>query len=116
MTKKLLKQLIEISYKNGSMNGKNILAIADRLSRNDLKQYLKALKKEEKIKNVYIDTAITQTTELAGQFGKYFPDKNIVVRHDPALLVGIKITDNDDVTELNLKHELDGIMEYIEAK
>lgn len=113
MNKKLLKQLILASYTNGALDEKNILAITDRLTRAELKQYIKALKQSEKAKTVIVDIPFYDTKSQNLQ--SVFPSKKIIVRKDPSLLVGIRVTDNDDVFEMNLKHELDAIIKTIDA-
>lgn len=114
MNKKLLKQLILISYKNGDLDNQNISQIADKLGRNDLKQYIKALKNAEKLRNVYIESPFEMSKELLAGIKNSFPDKKIVGIKNESLLLGAKVIYNDDVFEMNLKNSLDGIVENIE--
>jgi hypothetical protein len=114
MTKKLLKQLVEYSYTNRCLDNKRVLAVADRLDRKDLKQYIKALKRIEKSRNVYVTTTFRQSDLLKQEFKDLYPGKKVIINTDPSLILGIKITDNDDITEINLNHQLDDIMGYIE--
>lgn len=114
MNKKLLKQLVLISYKNGDLDNEIVSQIADKLDRGQLKKYIQALKNAEKLRNVYIESPITLGKDAVSEFKSIFPDKKIVMRKNSSLLVGTKITYNDDIFEMNLKNSLDTIVENIE--
>lgn len=115
MKKKLLKQLILESYDKGQLLEEKVLAIADQLDRKELKQYISALKQSEKLRTVFIDTPFDGNAEDLQSLQSIFPDKKIVLRTDPSLLAGTRIVNNDDIFEMNLKHNLDAIMEAINA-
>jgi F0F1-type ATP synthase delta subunit len=114
MNKKLLKQLLLVSYKNGELDNSVVSEIADRLTRSELKIYIRALKNAEKIKNVYVETPFSLSNDLSKDLKDLFPDKRIVFEDNPTLLVGTRITVNDDVYNLSLKNTLDSIIESIE--
>ncbi len=114
INKKLLKQLILISYKRGELDNVVVSEIADKLSRQDLKQYIRALKNAEKLRNVYIESPLEMPKSLSATIKNSFPDKNIVNINNPSLLVGTKIVYNDDVFEMSLKNSLETIVENIE--
>lgn len=113
MNKKLLKQLIISSYTGNNLNQEMAFAIADKLDRTDLKLYIKALKHMEKKQSVMIALAQEATTEQEKQLQSLFPNKKIILSHDPSLLTGLRITNNDDIFEMNLKDRLDDIMNYV---
>jgi hypothetical protein len=48
------------------------------------------------------------------QFKEIFPDKKLFVEKDPDLILGVKVTDNDNVYEFNLRNTLEKMVEYIE--
>ena len=114
MDKKLLKQLILISYKNGKLNSEIVSKIAEKLTRQQLKLYIQALKNAEKLQNVYIDAPIEPQKDTINAIKTIFPNKNILTRTDKSLLVGTKIMYNDDIFEMSLKNSLDQIIENIE--
>jgi hypothetical protein len=114
MNKKLLKQLIIISYKNGELDNSVISQIVERLTRAQLKIYIRALKNAEKMQNVYIEAPFPIQKDTFDQFDDLFTDKKIVFKENPSLLVGTRITYNDDVFDLSLKNSLDSIIDSIE--
>jgi F0F1-type ATP synthase delta subunit len=107
MNKKLLKQLIIISYKNGELDNSVISQIVERLTRAQLKN-------AEKMQNVYIEAPFPIQKDTFDQFDDLFTDKKIVFKENPSLLVGTRITYNDDVFDLSLKNSLDSIIDSIE--
>lgn len=114
MNKKLLKQLLLISYKDGKLDSETIAKIADKMDRNQLKQYIHALKKAEKLQNVYIETPFSEGKAITEDFKSIFPGKNILHVQNSSLLVGTKINYNDDMFEISLKNNLDEILRNIE--
>jgi F0F1-type ATP synthase delta subunit len=113
MNKKLLKQLVLESYIKGELDQKKVMAIADRLTRKELKVYIKALKQTEKQRSVTIAIAGKATEEQQKQFQSMFPNKKVIVTYDPSLMTGVRISNNDDIFEMNLKHELDVIIQQV---
>lgn len=113
MKKTLLKQLILTSYKEGELDEEIVFAIADRLERKELKQYLKALKQSEKLRTVIVDLPTDAAKEQIKDLQMLFPQKAIKVRKDPSLLAGVRIINSDDIFEMNLKHNLDAIIEQV---
>ncbi len=114
MNKKLLKQLVLISYKNGLLDNKIVSQIADRLDRSELKQYIQSLKNAEKFRNVYVESPFGIQNDMIKELKNIFPDKKIIDQSSPSLLVGTRITHNDDIFEMNLRNSLDTIVENIE--
>lgn len=114
MNKKLLKQLLTISYKNGKLDSETVAKIADKLDRSQLKQYISALKNAEKLQNVYIETPFSDSKKTVENFKDLFPQKNIQHVQNSSLLVGARINYNDDVFEISLKNNLDEILKNIE--
>jgi len=114
MNKKLLKQLVLISYKNGDLDNETVSKIAEKLGRSELKQYIKALKSAEKLRNVYVESPFGMQNDIMKELKDIFPDQKIVESDNPALLIGTRITHNDDIFEMNLKSSLDSIIDQIE--
>ncbi len=113
MNKTFLKKLAIASYKNGELDQKTAFKIADRLSKKDLKQYIRIIKASEKAKNIYLTTALgDKNTEK--QLKYIFKDKNIIVNQDSSMMLGSRIEINDDIFEMNLKNTLENIIENID--
>ena len=113
MTIKLLKQLINYSYKNNMLNPKNVNSIAGQLKRYDLKQYIRAIKIQERKLTVFIDVPINHVG-IKDKFNGIFPDKKIVWRKNPTLMLGTSIIADDMLLEINLKNTLDKMLLFIE--
>lgn len=114
MNKKLLKQLVLISYKNGTLDKVTVSRIADKLDRAELKQYIKSLKNAEKLRNVYVENPFGLQKDEIVELKNIFQDKNIVDKNNPELIIGTRIIYNDDIFEMSLKSSLDSIVEKIE--
>jgi len=110
MNIKKLKILVAESYKNDVLDSNKIYGIADLLTRSELKQYIGALKDHENKKNVIVLTSFCLKDK---RFEKLFPNKKIVYKKDPSLMLGVKVVDNDNVYQFNLKNALDNIISYI---
>ncbi len=113
MNKKLLKQLLLISYKNGELDSETVAKIAEKLDRTQLKQYIKALKNAEKLHNVYVETPFSENKTMMDSFKSIFPNRKIQNLQNSSLIVGTKISYNDDIFEVSLKNNLDQIVRNI---
>lgn len=114
MNKKLLKQLVLISYKKGELDNETVSKIAEKLDRTQLKLYIKSLKNAEKLRNVYVESPFEIQKDTIREIKSMFPDKKIIIENNSELMTGTKITYNDDVFHMNLKNSLDTIIENIE--
>lgn len=113
MSKKLLKKLIDCSYKKNILIAKNVDNIVKLLKRVDLKHYIEALKKQERKLTVFIDVPIDDL-KIKDKFRKIFPNKKIAWNIDTTLMLGTRIIDNDMLFELNLKNTLEKIKASIQ--
>ena len=95
------------------LNPKNVNSIAGLLKRKDLKQYIRAIKIQEKKLCVFIDIP-TNYAGIKGKFNGIFPNKKISYRNDPTLMLGARITADDMLFEINLKNTLDKMLLFIE--
>lgn len=114
MNKKKTILLALASYKGKNLDEKKVNTISSFLSRGDLKKYINALKNLENNKKLIVSTPSGSSD--AKSFEKLFPDKKIVFKRDPSLLLGISIIDNDIEYEFSLKNSLDKILTYIEKE
>lgn len=112
MSNKKIKTLIESSYKNNELDLEKVSKIADYLTKQDLKHYIRELKNEEYKRRLIITLPFTQGEGKL--FEKLFPNRTIIYKKDPSLMVGVKILDNDILYEFNLKNTFSNIISYIE--
>ncbi len=110
--KKLLKKLGLASYKKDNLDEKKLERTSARLNRQDLKVYIKEIKNYEKKKNVYISLPYPPSHDEEHTMELLFPNKKISYIIDPSLGVGLQITNNDLITEMNLKDTLESILAY----
>lgn len=103
------------SYIDGQLDAKNVNKIADLLTKDELKLYIRALKNWEKQNQILIDVPFDEGISI-DEFEDLFPGKKIVINKDSSLLLGMRLTDNDDVYELSLKNALNKITEHIEEQ
>jgi F0F1-type ATP synthase delta subunit len=113
MSNKFIKSLALASYTKELLDEVKIGRIVKKLTRLELKTYIKALKTVEKQKNVYVYLANTADKLITGQLNKLFPDKKIVIKEDKSLIAGIRIVDNDRVYEHNIKNNLNNLVNFI---
>lgn len=113
MTNKQIKQLVLESYTKNNLDQKKIEAITKYLNRTELKEYIKTLKSFENQKNIIITLPVLPKEEEKNKFEALFPEKKIVYNIDPTLLAGIRIKNNDFITEMNLKDTLEDLLNHI---
>ncbi len=111
---KVIANLVTASYTNNNLDFERVQKIAGFLNRKLLKAYITALKRYEKKITVYVD--LPQDAEMSEkkEIQALFPKKKILYNTNPALLAGIRITDNDILYELSMKDSLDKILAAIE--
>lgn len=110
MDHKLIKQLVLASYTDGQLDLQTVEKITPFLNRKSLKQYIKALKTYEKQNCVCIESAYNLDETI---FEDLFPNKKIVYKTDPSLILGIKVTNNDLVYDMNLKSKFNNLIDKI---
>ncbi len=115
MQRNILKKLVIESYVDGELNAQRVNEIADFLDRNDLKLYIKALKNWEKEQSIIVDMPL-EINEFQEEIKALFPDKKIVMRIDPSLLLGLRLQANDDLYEISLNNTLNKITRHIEEQ
>ena len=112
MKKKIIDKLVSQSYKKNSLDQKKINKISTLLSKADLKRYINGLKLAEKKKSLIVSSPINN--QDLEKFQKLFPNKKIIFKKDPSLMLGVRIVDNDMVHEFTLKNSLDKIISYMQ--
>lgn len=112
MNKKKIDKLIAVSYKGSDLDQKKVNKIASLISRSDLKKYISGLNLKELEKSLIISSPMNN--QYSKKFEILFPNKKIIFKKDPTLMLGMKIIDNDTVYEFTMKNSLDKILNYIE--
>lgn len=115
MNKRLMKQIVLESYtEHGMIDEEKVNKIASLLKREDLKMYINALKYTEKKSTVFVDAPFVLDATNKKTLEDTFVDKKFVYTIDPSLLLGMRITNNDDVYDLSLKKRLHTIEQFLE--
>ncbi len=109
-----ITSILKESTIQGKLDDKKITEIADSLNKTSLKKYIKILKKSQQSKQVIIDVPQNKKDAYIHDLQDLFPDKTIIIRENPNLLLGIKISTNDEVVDISLKHEFEKLIDYIE--
>ena len=112
MNSKKIEKLVLASYSDSFLNQKKVNKISTLLSKSDFKKYINGLRLTEKKKSLIVSSPI-KNSDLK-KFEKLFPNKKIIFKKDPKLMLGVRIVDNDIVYEFTLKNSLDKILNYIE--
>lgn len=112
MNKKKFVQLALGSYNGNILDEKKVNSISSYLSRSDLKKYINALSDLENNKKLIVSVP-TDNFDVK-TFEKLFPNKRIIIKIDPSLLLGVSIVDNDIVYEFSLQNSLDKLLTHIE--
>lgn len=113
MKRGLLHDLVTASFIEGTLDDETVQQVADRLTRSELKAYVKALVTEEKARTVFVQTATMPSTALREKLQQVFKGKKIEYREDPSLLLGVRVTDRDVLYEANLKNSLEGAVSKV---
>lgn len=110
---KKLKELAKQSYKNGKLDQEAVKYIADRLSRNDLKEYIRLLKQEEMKSQVFVTSAEKLSKEDLAKIQKLYPGMEINHSIDKSMLSGVRIVENNKEYEINLNRTFHDIIGFL---
>lgn len=113
MTNQKIKQLALDSFVKNSLDGKKVNRFSAKMKRKELREYIRAIKLIDlRNKVIIIVPSLNKfrKTDLL-QISKIFRGKRIEYKEDPDLLVGVKVIDNDQILNFNLKDRLDNIIE-----
>lgn len=114
MTKKEIKKLVLASYTKNKLDIKKVNKIVKHFTRAEFKNYIKYLKLHEKTKNIIVEVSnISEKEKIMKEIKKIYPEKNISIKENRAILAGIRITDNDIIYEANLKSKLENLVSYM---
>jgi F0F1-type ATP synthase delta subunit len=114
MTIKQIKTLAASSYTKDSLDAKKVSSIAKLLTRAQLKTYVKFLRSLKRSKTVkVIMPKLDAKSDLVKNLRKIFPDKKMEFSEDKSLIAGLKIIDNDNIYDFNLKNTFENLVSYI---
>ena len=110
---KKLQNLVEQSYIHDKLNQEVVEFIAARLTREELKQYIKLLKQEENKKQVFVTVAKELNSQDQKKIQNLFPDKQISYSIDASMISGIKVVEKDTEYEINLDRIFHDIIMFL---
>ncbi len=113
MKNSLIKKLAQISFNKNKLNPQKVAAIAEKLTRGELKEYIKQLKLIVAKKNVVVELSYDDPNSKKS-FQRMFPDNNVIIKENPELILGLRITKDYTVYKFNLKDKLTEMMSFIE--
>jgi hypothetical protein len=113
MDKKIIKQLAVASFTNNILDENKVNRIIKYLTRGDLKNYIKALRLIQKSQTVTVFIPNQSYNLIVNDIKKMYPNKTIVTQIDKSLIAGVKIINNDEVFESNIKNNINNLVNYI---
>lgn len=108
-----VKLLVKESYKDGQLVKENVDYIAARLSRKELKSYIKLLKEEEIKQQVFVTSAETLSKADIDKIQKLYPGKIITSSVDKTMISGVRIVENNKEYEVNLNRRFHDIIGFL---
>lgn len=113
MDRKLIKKLGNISFINNRLDEKIVNRIVINLNRQELREYIKTLKFLQSRIRVIVE--YSKELSIANKKGveELFGDKEVVFKKNKNLLMGIRVTENDIVTNMNLNNSLKQIRAFV---
>jgi len=114
MTKKQIRGLVQASYTGNELDQKKINRITKLLNRSELKIYINFVKAFEKSKTLIVYAPnLSAGVFLKKEVGKLFQNKKVEIKEDKKLIAGIKIIDDDNVYDFNVRNNLKNLVSYI---
>lgn len=113
MTTKQIKLLAIKSFARGNLDPKRVRLFSSKMKRRDLRNYIREIKTIDAKNKVTFIVPTLKTFKKAdiAELLKQYKSKRIIYQEDPNLLVGIKILDNDMISDFNLKNSLENLVE-----
>jgi F0F1-type ATP synthase delta subunit len=113
MTKKDLKQLIDISFEKAELKADVVTRIGNALTRSELKDYILLLKLEIGRRTVTVTNALDLKNEQKKELESLFSEKKVMYEIDKTLLLGTRVVNGDIVYNMNLKQQLNELETYV---
>jgi hypothetical protein len=114
MDKKLIKKLAGASYTNNKLDEEKVNRITVNLNRRELREYVKALKNLQNKVTVYVEHTNELDDNYKREIEALYPNKSVIFRRNKDLILGIKITENDIVSNISLSNSLKQITRYFD--
>ncbi len=113
MSTRDIKKLASFSFTKGELDESKVEKIAKKLSKSDLREYIKALKliNDKNTVKVWSSTKLDRNAQES--IKKMFKGKKIQLLEDKELIAGVRIEDYDNIYELNLKDSLNSMVDYV---
>lgn len=108
-----IQGLVVKSYKEDQLDPSTVDLIANKLSRRQLKEYIKLLKQQESKKQVIVTVPKSLTSEEREMIQKLFNNKKILYTVDPSMISGIRIVDNDVEYEISLDQIFQSLIAHV---
>lgn len=107
-----LKKLARVTILSDNIDTNVKEYVLTKLTRAELKEYLVHLKSLTQRSTVTV-VGREITTELKNKIGNIYKDKKIIFVTDETISDGIKIIDNDTITDLTLENYIDNTIEEL---
>lgn len=111
--KKKLKNLVQASYTKDKLNEEAVQFIASKLTRHELKLYIRLLIQEENKKQVFVTSSNELDKANKEKIEKLFPSKKVVYTVDSSMVSGIRVVENDVEFEINLNRRFHDIIQFL---
>ncbi len=112
MTKKQIKSLALASFTKNNLDPKKVKRFTDKMTKHNLREYVKYLKTYDSGKKVYVlvpNLLEIDKPKIQKEFSKLFPDKKIIYKESPELILGIRVINNDKIFDFNLQNSFESI-------
>ncbi len=110
---KSIQGLVVKSYKHDQLDPSIVDLIANKLTRRELKEYIRLIKRQENKQQVIVTVPSTLTADERSAIEKLFKGKKMIYAIDPSMLSGIRIVDNDVEYEVSLDQIFQNLINHI---
>jgi F0F1-type ATP synthase delta subunit len=111
--KKKLQNLVQASYKNDQLDQETVAFIASKLTRHELKLYIRLLIQEENKKQIFVTSASELDKAQKEKIQHLFPKKAVAYTVDPSMISGIRVVENDVEFEININRRFHDIIQFL---
>ncbi len=108
-----IKKLAELSFTKNDLDPKKVNLIKKYLKRKDSRNYIKELSRIINKKTLIVTSVLSLNEEDRKKISSLFPGKKITYNIDRSLMMGVRIIEDDNIYELNLKNTLENIAAHI---
>lgn len=112
MKKKQIKRLALASFTKNNLDSKKVKRFTGKMTKRELREYVKYLKTYDLGKKVYVlvpNLLEIDNPKMQKEFTKLFPNKKIIYKETPELILGIRVVNNDKVYDFNLQNSFESM-------